>query len=208
MDLIKKISLITIILFAILIKLNAQSFYIFISGIDRGDKSIYYQNRTGWAVLTPFAFVSKRFSPDFGETWERAGMTGQNLRPYIQGNPNAIKNLNTYSALRIAGILQMVVVAPTILFVGINKSNKQPVTGPPYEDTGGAMPSYVAGFFGFLYGGAITYHLIAEPFFKNALESYYLDKKNSSILEKLKPNIGMTYNLILNKPMISLKWSL
>ncbi|MCK4664128.1 MAG: hypothetical protein KAT68_14770 [Bacteroidales bacterium] len=192
-------------IFALSIESKAQNFYIYIGGIKKEIDSIYYKSTTGWSVLTPYAFVTKRFSPDYGENWERAGMLGQNLRPYIQNNPNALKNLNTYSTIRLVGIAQMFVIAPIFLIKEIQWTNEYNKTGPPYEDIG--SPGYIWGFVGFLYSGAITYHLISKPFFKNAMYDYYSDKKTSSIYRKYKPNLGLTYNIKTNYPMVSLSWN-
>lgn len=186
-------------------KVKSQRLAVFIGGMHRNIDSIYYRSTTGWFVLTPFMFARKEFSPDYGENWKHAGMLGGHLRPYIKNNPNALKDLNTYSTIRIAGIVQMFVIAPLFVFKEIQWEGIQNAQGPPYPDT--RDPGYMWGFVGFLYSGAITYHVISRSFLPKALSEYYSAKKTSSIMKLYTPQFGLGYNVMLNRPMVTLKWN-
>lgn len=185
--------------------LLAQYFPYVFWHINKNYNSLYYRTSSTYIAPLPFAFVSKKFSPDSGTTWIHAGTFGQNLRPYIQKNPRALKNLNIYSAIRTAGIAQIFVIAPVFLIKEIQYEKDYQAAGPPYEPNDSKYVPYI---FAFIYSGSITYHLIAKPFLKNAIREYHSIEKLSIIDIKYKPHLLLTYNEISNSPMVTLRWKL
>ena len=201
MSFIKQIVFFGVLVFVISTKSKAQGIFVSIH-LEKSIDSIYLKTSTEWVLLTPYAFVSKRFSPDYGNNWKRAGMFGQNLKPYIENNPVALKNLQTYSTIRLAGIAQMFVIAPFFLYKEIEWTNNHNNTLP--SSINESYPGYILGFFAFLYSGAATYHLISKQYFRNALFFHYQKKKTVSNDKILNPNFGLTYNYKSNCPMLSL----
>lgn len=166
---------------------------------------IYLKRKSVWTIPTPFAFVTNKFSPDYGETWNNVGIFGGNLRPYLPDDSPALKNINSYTTFRLLGNVQMFVIAPIFLIKEIRWTESYNQSGPPYEDI--QSPGYIWGFFGFLYSGALTYHLISKVFLVNALEDYYSDLNTSFQNKNILPSMGFGYNEISKSPMISLKWT-
>jgi hypothetical protein len=184
----------------------SQSFYIVVKGIDRSDDFIFYENKTTWIVLTPYAWASRKFSPDYGDNWYRTGVFGQNIRPYIHNNKEAEKNLNIYAALKVAGITQMFVIAPTILITGLNGAEERYQSNSDVQNEG--FPSFLSQFFIVLYTGAITNHFIAETFLKRALRQYYFDKDGILGSRKFKPNFGFSLDKMTLNPVLTLTWKI
>lgn len=167
----------------------------------------YYKSYTIWSFPITI-IVMKRFSPDYGLTWKRAGVLGGNLRPFIQDNPIALKYLNTYRTIRIAGIIQMWVLAPYCLYKQIelfHKSEKEFDYRDPKPTK--TDPTYAILYGAFLVTGEITYQLIAKGFFKKALIAYYEGIDNEKVNSYL-PKFGIGFDNYTKSPTLSLVWSL
>jgi hypothetical protein len=117
---------------------------------------------------------------DKGQTYQRTGIIGWRLNPYVKSYPKSKRNLRMYQAVKILGIAQMFVIAPLFLKKQIDwdgEFNRK--YDPPYPDI--ESPPYVGYFFLFLYTGALTNQVLARPFIKKSLKEYH--RLNNSLGE-------------------------
>ena len=82
----------------------------------KDQKDIYLKSKTIWVTATPFFFVDRKFSPDQGSTYLDVGMFGGNLKPYVQDDSVAYRDLKNYKLTRIFGLAQMGVIAPLLAY--------------------------------------------------------------------------------------------
>ena len=185
--------------------LLAQNFYIIMT-LNKEYPSSYLRTRTTWGIPTPIAFEKNEFSPDFGDSWERVGTFGANVRPYLIGNDVAISKLNGFTTCRVLGAAQMFVVAPLFLVMEIQWTNEYNNSGPPYDEV--RHPGYIWGFFGFLITGSLTYHLVSKVFLIDALAEYYNTKRKNLDKGLLMPKMDLGYNSMSKSPVLTLNWTL
>jgi len=159
---------------------SGQSLF-FIIKFKKEIDSIYYKSKSVWLLPSPLIVNRQEFSIDNAQTYVRAGMFGQKLRPYIKDIPYAKNDLNIYTAIRLAGIIQMFVLSPIFIKKQIDwVNNYNQSYQPPYPDISG--PGYIWYSIGFMYSGAITYHFISKPFFRKALKRRF--HNTNTLLQK------------------------
>lgn len=106
-----------------------------------------------------------------------------NLNKYVKHFPHAKRNLTAYKVTRLLGLFQMAVLPLFFLKKEIDWTNEyNSKYSPPYPDI--KAPPYIAYAFGFLYTGAITYHVISKPFLRKSLRRYH-EKSRQTILQEV-----------------------
>ncbi|MDA3779840.1 MAG: hypothetical protein PF487_06430 [Bacteroidales bacterium] len=168
--------------------------------------SLFYKQKTTWITLTPISFTQKKFSPDKGENWERIGMFGRNLRPYLQTDSIGTRNINNYRNSRILGITEMVI-GPLLIYKYILNKNSSPLDQTdedqdlyvqPTDETG-LLPIGILVFA----TGVISYHFISKKYLTNALQRLKIvQNPNSDPWQNLSLNFKL--DNISNTPQVSL----
>jgi hypothetical protein len=137
--------------------------------------SIYYRNNTKWITLTPFFLVKQEFSTDQGTNWEKVGMLGGNLKPYLVSDSIATQNINLYKYTRLAGIVQMWVIAPLLAYKHYTYDGSSESSGVSSidnsldnEDQGGYLTASIIIFC----TGTLTYHVLSKTFLYRSLHDY------------------------------------
>ncbi|MEA3317008.1 MAG: hypothetical protein U9R54_03535 [Bacteroidota bacterium] len=174
----------------------------FNSSID----SLYYKQKTTWITLTPITFTSKKFSADKGKNWERVGMFGKNIRPYIQNDSIGTRNLNNYRNSRILGITEMTL-GPLLVYKYILNKNSSSSQNQDEEDDiysqqtdeTGLLPIGILVFT----TGVITYHFISKKYLTNALRRLrIIQDPNYDPFDNL--HLNLKYSSISKIPQLSL----
>jgi len=169
--------------------------------------SLYFRSETTWITLTPFFFAKKEFSPDKGRTWQRVGMLGQNVRPFVIQDSLGRRNINNYKIARIVGITQMWVACPLLLYKhftydpeprSADDSDENPLDDQQAFGEGGYLTAAIL-----IFGtGALTYHLLSRNFLYNSLERIGIPPPPEDLKDKL--YIGLRVDPVSGTPQLAL----
>lgn len=168
--------------------------------------SLYYRSKTVWFTLTPVVLVKREFSPDKGKSWEKVGMFGGNVRPYVRADSMGLQNINTYRLVRILGLTQMYVISPLLIYKHIQVSNEDPAdqdidseNNLYEEEQSGYLPTGILIYL----TGAASYYLLSKTYLFRALEclNFPLDKNNPYGIQV---KMGMNLDPIQYTPQLSL----
>ena len=142
---------------------------------EKSIDSIYYRNNTKWITLTPFFLVKQEFSTNQGTNWEKVGMLGGNLKPYLVSDSIATQNINLYKYTRLAGIVQMWVIAPLLAYKHYTYDGSSESSGVSSidnsldsQDQGGYLTASIIIFC----TGTLTYHVLSKTFLYRSLHDY------------------------------------
>jgi hypothetical protein len=156
---------------------------------EKSIDSIYYRNNTKWILLTPLFLVKQEFSTNQGENWERVGMLGGNVKPYLLSDSIATQNINLYKYTRLAGLAQMWVIAPLLAYkhYTYDPNKKDSSTGVSTidesiytEEESGYLTASIIVFL----TGTLTYHVLSKTFLYRSLHDF-----NQGILNQKLPKI-------------------
>ena len=176
-------------LISILSAFFLQSTYSQITIKEKSIDSIYYRNNTKWILLTPLFLVKQEFSTNQGENWERVGMLGGNVKPYLLSDSIATQNINLYKYTRLAGLAQMWVIAPLLAYkhYTYDPGKKDSSTGVSTidesiytEEESGYLTASIIVFL----TGTLTYHVLSKTFLYRSLHDF-----NQGILNQKLPKI-------------------
>ena len=202
---IKKIFIFFIISFLFAGYCNAQ---IPVKINEKSIDSVFYRNSTKWILFTPLFIVKQEFSPDKGETWEKVGMLGGNVKPYLLSDSIATENIQLYKYTRLAGIVQMWIIAPLLAYKHFTYSPNEiistGVTSIDLSTNTREESGYLTAAIIVFLTGTLTYHVLSKNYLYRSLHDY-----NHGILnhEKLK-NTSFNFDVKLDKrsqvPQLSL----
>jgi hypothetical protein len=171
---------------------------------------LYLKSKTVWMTATPFFFVERKFSPDQGSSYMRVGMFGKNLKPYVQNDSIARRDLNNYKLTRIFGLAQMCVIAPLLTY-------KHIVTEPGVVSTGDENidesilleeeTGYLTAAIIVFCTGTLTYHVFAKGYLFDSLERYNYVLGNKLNLDDVSFNMNVKLDHISQTPQLSLVWT-
>ncbi|MFP4023826.1 MAG: hypothetical protein ACLFVR_04800 [Thiohalospira sp.] len=174
--------------------------------VNVGEKSIdslFYKSKSYWITLTPFFFVDHKFSPDKGETWQDVGMFGKNVKPLAKPDSMAYQNIRIYSFTRAAGIAQMWVITPLLVYKhyadkgDLTSTGNESIDDSIYrEEQTAYLPTAVLIFL----TGTFTYHVLSKTYLFRALHDY-----NHAVIGN-EPAFQFTFKLDqkTNTPQLSL----
>lgn len=160
--------------------------------------SLYYRNNTKWITLTPFFLTNQEFSVNQGENWQKIGMFGGNVKPYLMSDSIARQNINLYKLTRTAGIVQMWVIAPLLAYKHYTYDpNDIESTGNSVlddnierEQGGGYLTASIIIFI----TGNLTYHFLSKTFLYRSLHDL-----NHGILNKESPISSLKFNFKIDQ---------
>ena len=202
-DMLKKLLLLFLVSFCVL-----QSTYSQITIKEKKIDSIYYRNNTKWILFTPLFLVKQEFSTNQGENWEKVGMLGGNVKPYLVSDSIAVQNINLYKYTRLAGIAQMWVIAPLLAYKHFTYKPQSEIDSDyssvninedlyPREESGYLTASIII----FL-TGTLTYHVLSKTFLYRSLHDFNHWILNNELVNSYK------FNFILDQktqvPQLSL----
>ena len=202
-DMLKKLLLLFLVSFCVL-----QSTYSQITIKEKKIDSIYYRNNTKWILFTPLFIVKQEFSTNQGENWEKVGMLGGNVKPYLVSDSIAVQNINLYKYTRLAGIAQMWVIAPLLAYKHFTYKPQSEIDSDyssvninedlyPREESGYLTASIII----FL-TGTLTYHVLSKTFLYRSLHDFNHGILNNELVNSYK------FNFILDQktqvPQLSL----
>jgi hypothetical protein len=172
--------------------------------------ALYLKTKTVWITATPFFFVQREFSPDQGSTYINVGMFGKNVRPYIQNDSIALRNLKTYKLTRIFGIAQMWVIAPLLSYKHFTTEPGVVSTGDENIDNSTLLEEesgYLTAAIIVFCTGTLTYHVLAKGYLFDTLERYNYILGNKLDLDDVSFNMNIKLDHISQTPQISLVWT-
>ena len=176
------------------------------------DPNLYLKSKTIWMTGTPFFFVERRFSPDHGSTYIKVGMFGKNLKPYVQNDSIANRNLNNYKLTRILGIAQMGIIAPLLAYKHFysDPSKTTSSTGNSTLDENlnlEEQTGYLTAAIIVFCTGTLTYHVFSKGFLFDALERYNYLLGPKTNFEEVSFNMNLKVDQYSKTPQISLIWT-
>jgi len=180
----------------------------FTSKKDQPD--IFLKTKTIWMTATPFFFVQRKFSPDQGASYIKVGMFGKNLKPYVQNDSIARRNLNNYKLTRIFGIAQMGVIAPLLAYKHFSTEPGVVSTGDENIDESILLEEetgYLTAAIIVFCTGTLTYHVFAKGYLFDSLERYNYLLGNKLNLDNVSFNMNVKLDHISQTPQISLVWT-
>ena len=170
----KKTLILFIILAGFIYEIEAQ-----ITIKEKSIDSIYYRNNTKWILFTPLFIVKQEFSNDKGNTWEKVGIFGGNVKPYLISDSIATENINLYKYARIAGIAQMWIIAPLLAYKHYTYEPSTVTGDSNYSSTNIGEDLYPREESGYLTAsiivfltGTFTYHFLSKRFLYRSLHDY------------------------------------
>lgn len=173
--------------------------------------SIYYRNNTKWVLFTPLFLVKQEFSTDQGNTWERVGMLGGNVKPYLIKDSIASHNINLYKYTRLAGIVQMWVIAPLLAYKHYTYTPSQDYNSTDYASTNIDESLYSREESGYLtasiiifFTGTITYHIFSKKFLYRSLHDYNHGILNNELVQRTSLNMNFKIEPKTQVPQLSL----
>jgi len=171
--------------------------------------TLYLKSKTIWVTATPFFFVERKFSPDQGSTYLNVGMFGGNLKPYVQDDSVANRDLTNYKLTRIFGIAQMGVVAPLLAYKhfypggGVTTGEQTIDESLNQEEQTGYLTAAIIVFF----TGTLTYHVFSKDFLFDALERYNYILGNTANLEQVSFKLNMKIDPVSQTPQLAFVWT-
>ncbi len=171
---------------------------------------IYLKSKTVWMTATPFFFVQRKFSPDQGSSYMRVGMFGKNLKPYVQNDSIARRNLTNYKLTRIFGIAQMGAIAPLLAYKHFATEPGVVSTGDENIDESILLEEetgYLTAAIIVFCTGTLTYHVFAKGYLFDSLERYNYVLGNKLNLDDVSFNMNVKLDHISQTPQISLIWT-
>ena len=177
----------------------------------KDQKDIYLKSKTIWVTATPFFFVDRKFSPDQGSTYLDVGMFGGNLKPYVQDDSVAYRDLKNYKLTRIFGLAQMGVIAPLLAYKhfvtepGIVSTGNQAIDESDVileEETGYLTAAIIVFSI-----GTLTYHVFSKGYLFDILERYNYILGNNTNFEDVSFNLNLRVDPVSQTPQLSLVWT-
>ncbi|MBU8893277.1 MAG: hypothetical protein KOO66_10895 [Bacteroidales bacterium] len=171
---------------------------------------LYLKSKTIWVTATPFFFVQRKFSPDQGSTYIKAGMFGGNIKPYVQDDSLAMRNLNNYKLTRIFGMAQMWVIAPLLTYKHIVTEPGVVSTGDETIDENVVLEEetgYLTAAIIVFCTGTLTYHIFSKGYLFDTLERYNYVLGNKLDFEDVSFNLNVKVDQISQTPQLSLVWT-
>lgn len=176
---------------------------------EKSIDSIYYRNNTKWILFTPLFIVKQEFSTDQGTHWEKVGMLGGNVKPYLKADSIATQNINLYKYTRLAGIAQMWVLAPLLAYkhYTYDPKDKQSTGVSSIDNSDYAYTQEESGYLTasiivFL-TGTITYHILSKTFLYRSLHDF-----NHGILNQEPYHTSLSFDVKMDQktqtPQLSL----
>lgn len=178
---------------------------------NKEHKALYLKSKTIWITGTPFFAVQRKFSPDQGSTYKRVGMFGKNIKPYVQDDSIAYRDLKNYKLTRIFGIAQMGIIAPLLAYKHYSTKPGTVSTGNTRLDDSGVIleeeTGYLTAAIIVFCTGTLTYHVFSKNFLFNTLERYNYLLGNNFDFDKVSFNMNMKIEPISLTPQLALIWT-
>jgi len=205
----KKFLVISLIFFSF-----SQALYSQIPGLTftnkKDQEDIYLKTKTVWITATPFFIVEKKFSPDQGSTYMKVGMLGGNLKPYVQEDSIAFRNLKNYKLTRVFGIAQMGVIAPLLAYKHFTTEPGTVSTGNEDIDNNVVLEEetgYLTAAIIVFCTGTLTYHVFSKNYLFRSLDRYNYLLENKVNLDEVSFNMNMKIDPRTQTPQLSLVWT-
>ena len=174
-------------------------------------KDIYLKSKTIWLTATPFFFVEREFSPDKGLTYKKVGIFGKNLKPYVQNDSTAYRDLKNYKLTRIFGMAQMGLIAPLLAYKHYTTEPGTVSTGDQRIDDSGVIleeeTGYLTAAIIVFCTGTLTYHVFSKNYLFNSLERYNYLLGNTIDFDDVSFNMNMKLDPVSKTPQIALIWT-
>ncbi|MBI9053603.1 MAG: hypothetical protein JEY96_07275 [Bacteroidales bacterium] len=192
----------------------SQALYSQIPGLTftnkKDQEDIYLKTKTVWITATPFFLVEKKFSPDQGATYLKVGMLGGNLKPYVQEDSIAYRNLKNYKLTRVFGLAQMGVIAPLLAYKHFTTEPGTVSTGNEDIDESVVLEEetgYLTAAIIVFCTGTLTYHVFSKNYLFRSLDRYNYLLGNNIDMEAVAFNMNMTIDPRTQTPQLSLVWT-
>jgi len=203
-----------LLIISLIIASFSQVLYSQIPGLTftnrKDQEDIYLKTKTVWITATPFFLVEKKFSPDQGSTYMKVGMLGGNLKPYVQEDSIAFRNLKNYKLTRVFGIAQMGVIAPLLAYKHFTTEPGTVSTGNEDIDNNVVLEEetgYLTAAIIVFCTGTLTYHVFSKNYLFRSLDRYNYLLENKVDMEAISFNMNMTIDPRTQIPQLSLVWT-
>ena len=177
----------------------------------KDQEDIYLKSKTIWITATPFFAVQREFSPDKGSTYIKVGMFGKNLKPFVQNDSIAYRDLKNYKLTRIFGIAQMGVLAPLLAYKHFATEPGTVSTGDVRLDDSGVIleeeTGYLTAAIIVFCTGTLTYHVFSKNYLFNSLERYNYLLGNTIDFDDVSFNMNMKLDPVSLTPQLALTWT-
>jgi hypothetical protein len=203
-----------LVILCLLISSLSQLAYSQIPGLTftgrKDQEDIYLKTKTVWLTATPFFLVERKFSPDQGSSYIKLGMFGGKLKPYVQDDSIAYRNLKNYKLTKIFGIAQMGIIAPLLAYKHFTTTPGTVSTGNDDIDNSVVLEEetgYLTAAIIVFCTGTLTYHIFSKNFLFRALEKYNYLLDNNMDFEDVSFNMNMKIDPASQVPQLSLVWT-
>jgi len=203
-----------LIILSLLISSLSQLVYSQIPGLTftskKDQEDIYLKTKTVWITATPFFIVERKFSPDQGSSYIKVGMFGGHLKPYVQDDSIAYRNLKNYKLTKIFGIAQMGIIAPLLAYKHFSTKPGTVSTGNSDIDNNVVLEEetgYLTAAIIVFCTGTLTYHIFSKNFLFRSLDRYNYILGNNMDFEDVSFNMNMKIDPRTQVPQLSLVWT-
>jgi hypothetical protein len=138
-----------------------------------------------------------------GENYKTAGFFGQNLRPYLTGNEEALNHLNRYRRQK------SLFLANRVLAIGATALYGQQVLSKPGEETyfNDTQKAAIGVFAGYLVA-TVFINRNTNSHLQRAVQAYNAADVHGALWPRLRPQAVGLARAATGQPLLALRWSL